>query len=70
MQEMKTAVGGTPGDMQKCNIKRCQGGLRPDQGGKGSDTVLIDSCETLLIIQNRKRQTIFQSHEILEEIFE
>lgn len=40
MQEMKIAVGGTLGDMHKCNIKRCNGGLRPDRGGKGDDTVL------------------------------
>lgn len=34
MQEMKAPVRGTPGVLHKCNIKRCNGGLRPYQGGK------------------------------------
>lgn len=70
MQEMKTTVGGTPGDMYKCNIKMCNHGLRPDRRGKGGDTVLIDSCESLLVFQNRKDRLYFKAIQILEEIFE
>ena len=40
MQEKKPHIGRTPRVVNDCNIKRCNGGLGPDQGGKGVDTLI------------------------------